>query len=92
MSQEPWDDDTPGEPWDEDPEGPQACDLEGSGDDDEPELVPCPHCGQEVSELAQQCPHCGDWIIAGAGGDSRRRPLLVVIAILLLIAFLLWVL
>ncbi len=75
--------------WSEDPEGPQACDLEGGADADEYEAVPCPHCGREISELAEQCPHCGDWIVQDAG--ARRRPLWIVIAILLLILILLWV-
>jgi DNA-directed RNA polymerase subunit RPC12/RpoP len=91
MSREPWDDDYPEEPYGEDPEGPQECDLEGSGDDDVYDVVACPHCGHEVSELAQQCPHCGDWIVLDTVTSSRRRRLLMVIAVLLLIAVLLWV-
>lgn len=76
----------------EDPEGPQACDLAGSGDSDDYEVVPCPHCGREISELAEQCPHCGQWIVHGAAGGRGHRPLLIVIAILLLLSLLLWIL
>ena len=91
MSREPWNDGSPEEPYGDDPEGPQPCDLEGSRDDDECDVVPCPHCGGEISELAEQCPHCGDWIVPDAGAGSKRKPLIVAIAILLLILFLLWV-
>jgi uncharacterized paraquat-inducible protein A len=90
MSREPWNNAYPDEPYEEDPEGPQECDLAGNGDDDEYDLVPCPHCGREISELAQQCPHCGDWIMPDAAG-SKRKPVLVAIAVLLLILLLLWV-
>ena len=91
MSREPWNDGSPEEPYGDDPEGPQPCDLEGGRDDDEYDVVPCPHCGGEISELAEQCPHCGDWIVPDAGAGSKRNPLIVAIAILLLILFLLWV-
>ena len=93
MSRQPWNDDGADGPYEDDllddPDGPQACDLEGSRDTDESDVVACPHCGREISELAEQCPHCGDWIVQDAG--SKRNPLLVAIAILLLIVFLLWV-
>lgn len=95
MSPEPWSDRYADESYQdgplEDPEGPQACDLDGNRDSDEPDLVPCPHCGREISELAPQCPHCGDWIVQDAGAGRRRKGMLVAIAILLLIVFLLWV-
>ncbi|MBU0616831.1 MAG: hypothetical protein KKI02_03865 [Planctomycetes bacterium] len=91
MSREPWNNGCSEEPDGEDPEGPQECDLEGSGDGDEYDVVPCSHCGREISELAQQCPHCGDWIMPDGAAGSKRKPVLVAIAILLLIVFLLWV-
>ena len=51
MSREPWDNGYSDEPFGEDPEGPQECDLAGSGDDSEYDVVACPHCGREISEL-----------------------------------------
>lgn len=69
-------------------EGPQACDL--AGDSDDYATVACPHCGAEISELAEQCPHCGDWIVAG--GRTRRSPWFVVLAILVLVSFVWWLL
>lgn len=78
-----------GDPLD-DAEGPQDIDL---GDDDSAdyEAVPCPSCGADVSELAEQCPHCGDWITPSAG-PARRGPWIITLAIALLIAFVLWIL
>ncbi len=79
------------EPWDEeldDAEGPQECDL--AGDSEDYETVACPHCGAEISELAEQCPHCGDWITPG--GRARRSPWLVLLAVLLLVSFVWWLL
>lgn len=89
MNWERWD----GEPDDEsvdDPEGPQDIDLEGE-DSDDFGCVPCPSCGEEVSELAEQCPHCGDWITPHEG-RTRRSPWWIALAIVLLAAFLMWVL
>ncbi|MFQ5806403.1 MAG: hypothetical protein ACE5I3_08130 [Phycisphaerae bacterium] len=95
MSREPWQDGLDEEPYEDDllddPEGPQACDLVGSRDSDEHDVVPCPHCGREISELSERCPHCGDWIVQDAGAGSRRRSVWIAIAILLLVLILLWV-
>jgi hypothetical protein len=76
----------------EDPEGPQPIDLPDSDADDEYDVVPCPHCGREILELTERCPHCGDWIVAGGGSRSRRHPLWIVIAIVLVALLLLWLL
>ena len=36
---------------------------EDGWDDDAPaETVPCPECGAEVYEDAEQCVSCGEWI------------------------------
>ena len=56
-----------GEWGDNDPEVPLDEDLVDDGDD----AVPCPACGHDVYEDADQCTHCGEWIIpsaTGAGG------------------------
>ena len=29
------------------------------GDEENPNLVPCPDCGRHVSRLAKACPNCG---------------------------------
>ncbi|HRX85908.1 MAG TPA: hypothetical protein P5572_12895 [Phycisphaerae bacterium] len=56
-------------------------------DDGVTETVPCPACGQEVYEDADQCPACGEWIIpmSSRSGRSRRwvAVVLVVAALML---------
>jgi hypothetical protein len=32
-------------------------------DDDESDVVPCPKCGADVYEDAEQCPSCGEYIV-----------------------------
>jgi hypothetical protein len=32
-------------------------------EDDSSDVVPCPSCGAEVYEDAEQCPSCGDYIV-----------------------------
>ncbi|HEV8002360.1 MAG TPA: hypothetical protein VGP63_20890 [Planctomycetaceae bacterium] len=49
-------------------------DFEDDDDDaedyaDEPATIPCPHCGAEVFDDAEQCPACGSWFV------RDRRPL-----------------
>jgi len=60
-----WEDETNGddEYAEELDEGPQSVDLEELGEDDETEVVACPHCGREVYEDAERCPHCGQYIL-----------------------------
>ena len=41
-------------------------------DDDSSETVPCPKCGADVYEDAEQCPRCGEYITAGAHLWSGR--------------------
>ena len=35
------------------------------GDDES--TIPCPHCGTDVFDDAEQCPSCGEWLV----GDRR---------------------
>jgi hypothetical protein len=49
--------------------------------------VPCPACGQPVSELADKCPHCGQWIVVRTGGGGIPAWILIAgLALILLIA------
>jgi hypothetical protein len=32
-------------------------------------VIPCPHCGEDVFDDAEQCPACGSWLV------RDRRPL-----------------
>ncbi|HEX8202018.1 MAG TPA: zinc-ribbon domain-containing protein [Isosphaeraceae bacterium] len=43
-------------------------------DSDSSDVVPCPECGAEVYEDAEQCPACGQYIILSTS-PWRGRPL-----------------
>lgn len=75
---------------DDDPDGPQACDLDAD-DDDETPTVPCPNCRRPIPDFADRCPYCGDWIVQASGAPARRSPWVVVVAVLLIVAFLYWI-
>jgi hypothetical protein len=51
-------------------------------DDDEPELIHCPHCGKYVNEEADLCHHCKRYIL-----EPRSVPMWVIVtaAVLLLL-------
>lgn len=66
-------------------------DAEGYDDADEDDTLPCPACGRQVYEDADQCPYCGEWIIPlrGRGGlPSWARVAGAVLAGLLLLGLL----
>ena len=42
-------------------------------DDDEAETVPCPSCGEEVYEEAEQCPTCGQYVTPGSGPSTLQK-------------------
>ncbi|MBU0638108.1 MAG: hypothetical protein KKB50_04525 [Planctomycetes bacterium] len=75
----------------DDHEAPQPRDLDDA-DDDETPTEPCPNCRREVAEFAEQCPHCGDWITSATRSSSRRSASFVVIALIVLAAFVWWLL
>ncbi len=70
----------------DDGEDPNPDDVD---DSDDPELVDCPHCGERISEEAEQCPYCDSYISAE---DSPRRTKWWILAgaVLLVIATLMW--
>ena len=41
-------------------------DAEDYGEDES--TIPCPHCGADVFDDAEQCPSCGEWLV------GERRP------------------
>jgi len=52
-------------------EGPLSVDLdELGGDDDETDVLPCPACGEEIYEDADQCPSCGHYFTAASAPAS----------------------
>ena len=75
----------------DDPEDPDESDMDDDDGEDGPSLVPCPYCGREISEDAEQCPRCGRYL---SEEDSARSkpPWVVITAVALLVAILLtWV-
>lgn len=67
-----------GEWGDYDPDGPLEEDLVDDGDDS----VPCPACGCDVYEDADQCVHCGEWIIPSATGAAGLHWVWIAAAVL----------
>lgn len=41
-------------------------------DDNSIELVPCPACGEDIYEDAEQCPYCGDYVTHSASALAGR--------------------
>ncbi|MCA9026639.1 MAG: zinc-ribbon domain-containing protein [Planctomycetaceae bacterium] len=44
--------------WDDEEEWP-----DDSCNEDEVDLRPCPSCGAEIYEDAEQCPYCGEYVV-----------------------------
>jgi|SRR5687768_4301220 len=63
-----------------DPEGPDPSEMD---DDDQPDIVPCPHCKKAISEEAEKCHHCGQWV--ADRGEAVNRPTWTVFLIVLLV-------
>ena len=76
-----------------DPDDPETY-PPGLYDDDGPPTVPCPHCGEEMFEDAEQCPECGQYVskedapAAPGAGKSGAWWILVLLA---LAAVLMWI-
>ncbi len=55
-------------------------------DDDLTETVPCPSCGADVYEDAEQCPYCGSYITSSTSPWGGRSVWWVALAVLGLVA------
>lgn len=60
--------------------------------DEESETLPCPNCGTDVYEDAEQCPVCGQYIMSGGGNLWEGRSAWWVLLGLLGVGAVLWVL
>ena len=69
----------------DDRELPDEADMD---DDDDPDLLPCPHCRKMINEDTVRCPHCGDYISREDNPDRRTPWFLLLIAGLVLIVIL----
>lgn len=56
--------------WEEDEHDDEDWEHGAWEDDEELEFLPCPECGKQVYEEAEQCPYCGSYII-----DANRQTL-----------------
>src|SRR3954447_18130303 len=56
-------------------------------DDDAPAVVECAYCGRDMVEEAAICPHCRSFI-SREDAPPERRPLLIVLIVLLLVGVL----
>jgi uncharacterized paraquat-inducible protein A len=63
------------------------------GDDggDDAETVPCPQCGADVYEDAEQCPRCGKYLSAEDAPPTRPRGWVAIVMVLALLAAVMWV-
>jgi hypothetical protein len=65
--------------------------FDTSGEDDDP-TMPCPHCGEDVYDDAEQCPACGQYLTReGAPAATRPWWILIGVAVCLVIVIL-WML
>ncbi|MEK6238409.1 MAG: hypothetical protein N2C14_27135 [Planctomycetales bacterium] len=44
-------------------------------EDDDTEVVPCPECGVDIYEDAEQCPACGQYVVVRMPDLWSQRPL-----------------
>jgi ribosomal protein L37E len=63
-------------------------------DFDDETTIPCPHCGEDVFDNAEQCPACGMWFTADrrplTGRSSWFVVLGVVVALLAIATWIVW--
>ena len=76
-----FDDDRPLEDW----EYPDESD-DNSWDDDDPELLPCPECGEGILEDSEQCPYCGQYVTFSTAPWTGRSTVWLVVGALGVIA------
>ena len=61
-------------------------------DDGTAELVPCPACGEEIYEEAEQCPHCGNYVVRSTSAFAGRPIWFCVLGLLGVVATVLYLL
>jgi hypothetical protein len=67
-------------------------DWDAPNDDDEPETVPCPYCGEEIYEDTVRCARCGNYL-SQEDAPPRRHPWWIAIGALAVLGIVaMWVL
>jgi len=51
-------------------------------DDESLEMLPCPECGVEIYEEAEQCPHCGTYVVHESNFWQGRSTWWIVLGLL----------
>ena len=59
---------------------------EWTDDDPAAETVPCPACGADIYEEAEQCPVCGDYVVHGRSALAGKPGWYLLVAVLGVIA------
>jgi hypothetical protein len=54
-------------------------------DDDRDATIPCPHCGAEIYDDAEQCPACGEYL-SDEDAPAARRPWWILIGVAICLA------
>jgi predicted nucleic acid-binding Zn ribbon protein len=76
---------------DYDPDDPETY-PEGVYVDNEPAVIPCPHCRAEIDEESQQCPRCGMYLSKeDEPPRAGKSSVWLVLMVLALLAAVLWV-
>jgi hypothetical protein len=64
---------------------------DGGDENDEPAEVPCPYCGDLISEEAERCPACGNYVTGeDAPRQAHARWVVLTAAVLLIAGLLSW--
>jgi DNA-directed RNA polymerase subunit RPC12/RpoP len=67
--------------------------IYGSEEDEDP-VIPCPNCGEEVFDDAEQCPSCGHWLVPDRSPMKGRPSWFLILgfggAILAILLWLVW--
>lgn len=68
-------------PRDDDDDSWNEDDYDDLPDDADPELQPCPYCGEQIYEDAERCPHC-DRYISEETRRARPKPWWVIVGVI----------
>ena len=88
MMHSKWRDESPDEFRDNDSDF-ESNDEDDLPDDESAELLPCPECGADVYEDAEQCPICGTYLIDDSNVWTGRSTWWIVLGLLGIIAVIL---
>lgn len=59
-------------------------------DGDDPAMLVCPHCGEEVFEDSARCPHCGDYLSEEDAPQGRSWMVVAGVFLLIVISLASW--